>query len=414
VNVLADLLTVYRAELARRSRSRPFLIGLIVGAIGIVALAKLPSFFNEHVGREQLRVIVAGDPALTSRAAQLLSADYSVIDVRSTTAAPSAAALQAAQAGRLVALHKDAEGLSVQVYSTDPGTVDTRRIARLLLPLNLEVAAHVDPRTAVRLASLRVAVHPVGSREKSAEQVEVQHGIAFSLIFLLYLLVILNSQLTMAGVIEEKTNRIAELLVAAVDPLALLYGKILAGATLGFLQMIVWLASALIAGATSEPTASALGAAPRTAFDVGAALQGALPLPVVVAFVFFLILGLLQFSTLFAGLASLISRPEDLGSVSAAMVLPIIAAFFIAIAALDAPQSPIVVLTSFLPLLAPFTMFARIAVSQPPFWQVLASSVLNVVAVYAIAQTAGRLYRVGMLTYGRLPNLRQVWNTIRG
>jgi ABC-2 type transport system permease protein len=414
MTVLQDLLTVYRAELVRRSRSRPFLIGLVIGAIGIVTLAKLPTFFNEHVGREQSNVILAGDPALTSRARQLLSTDYSVVDIRNSTAPPSAAALEAMQAGRLVALHQDDQGLSVMVYSTDPGTVDIRRISRLLLPLNLEITAHLDPRTAVRLANVRVAVRPVGSRAKSAEQVEVQHGIAFSLIFLLYLLVILNSQLTMAGVIEEKTNRIAELLVAAVDPVALLYGKILAGATLGFLQMLVWLASALIAGATSAGPSSALPPAAGASFDVGAALLGALPPPVVVAFVFFLILGLLQFSTLFAGLASLISRPEDLGSVSAAMVLPIIAAFFIAIAALDAPQSPIVVITSFVPLLAPFTMFARIAVSQPPFWQVLASSVLNVVAVYAIAQTAGRLYRVGMLTYGRLPNLQQVWNTIRG
>ncbi|MBV8148687.1 MAG: ABC transporter permease [Candidatus Eremiobacteraeota bacterium] len=413
--LLGDLLTVYRAEFVRRSRSRPFLIGLIIGALGIISLAKLPSFFTEHVGREQLHVIVAGEPALVARARQLLSKDYSVVDVSNSTAPPTAETLQAARAGRLVALRQDRDGLSVLVYSTDPGTVDTQRIARLLLPLNLEIAAHVDPHTAARLASVRVAVRPVGSRAKSAEQVEVQHGIAFSLIFLLYLLVILNSQLTMAGVIEEKTSRIAELLVAAVDPLALLYGKILAGATLGFLQMLVWLASAVIAGASATPAAaSAVTNSSRAAFDIGAALQGALPPLVIVAFVFFLILGLLQFSTLFAGLASLISRPEDLGSVSAAMVLPIIAAFFIAIAALDAPQSPIVVVTSFIPLLAPFTMFARIAVSQPPFWQVLASSVLNVVAVYAIAQTAGRLYRVGMLTYGRLPNLQQVWNTIRG
>jgi ABC-2 type transport system permease protein len=413
--VLHDLLTVYRAEFTRRSRSRPFLIGLVIGALGIIILAKLPSFFNEHIGREQSRIVVAGSPALLARARQLLSADYTVTDLRSSTAPPSVAALEAAHAGRLLALHRDARGLSVVVFSTDPGTVDSRRIARLLLPLNLEIAGHVDPRTAARLANLRVTVRPVGGRAMSAEQVEVQHSIAFSLIFLLYLLVILNSQLTMAGVIEEKTNRIAELLVAAVDPLALLYGKILAGATLGFLQMLVWLTAALIAGATTGmPAGSALSAGSRGAFDVGAALQGALPPPVIAAFVFFLVLGLLQFSTLFAGLASLISRPEDLGSVSAAMVLPIIVAFFIAIAALDAPQSPIVVITSFVPLLAPFTMFARIAVSQPPFWQVLASSVLNVVAVYAIAQTAGRLYRVGMLTYGRLPNLQQVWNTIRG
>jgi ABC-type Na+ efflux pump permease subunit len=411
-----DFLTVYRGEVSRRIRSRPFLFGLAIGAIGIVFLAKLPSFLTDRVGGQQGRIIVAGDPALLRRARTLLSSDYTVVALQASSARPSLARLNAAKAGRLIVLRRDNGDLSVLVYSTDPASVDSRRIARLLLPLKLELVTHLGPSASARLATLPVLVRPVGTRTNSTEQAEIQHGVAFTLIFLLYLLVILNSQLTMAGIIEEKTNRIAELLVAAVDPVALLYGKILAGVTLGFVQMLVWVASAVIAGATSMHSAVSAAATPATAntLNLAGAMRGALPPDVALAFVFFLIVGLLQFSTLFAGLASLISRPEDLGSISAVMVLPVIAAFFIAIVALDAPESPLVLISSFVPLLAPFSMFARIAVSQPPFWQVLASSVLNLVAIYAVAQAAGRLYRVGMLMYGRLPTLRQVWNTVRG
>jgi ABC-2 type transport system permease protein len=411
---LRDLLTVYGVELARRARSRPYLIGLLIGGLGIVFLARLPGFVNAHVGVEQGRIVLAGTPFLTSEAKPLLAGDYKILRVQTDVGPPAPAELDAIGAGRFIALSSDARGLHVKVYSTEPATVDARRIARILLPLNLQVAEHIDARTAYQLSAFKVDVSNIGAKPQTVEQAQVARGVAFSLIFLLYLLIILNSQLTMAGVIEEKTNRIAELLVASIDPLALLYGKIASGATLAMLQMIVWFVAGVLAGASAFTPVTATATHTASPFDLGAALAGGTATGVVVAFVFFLIVGLLQYSTLFAGIGSLISRPEDLGSINAAMILPIIAALVVAIAALDAPNAPIVVGTSFIPLLSPFTMFARIATTQPPAWQIFASAAINVLALIAIASLAGRLYRVGMLLYGRPPTVRQIWTTIRG
>jgi len=133
----------------------------------------------------------------------------------------------------------------------------------------------------------------------------------------------------------------------------------------------------------------------------------------VVAFLAFFIIGFLQLATLFAGAASLINRTEDLGSITFPLVMPVVAAFIIAIAALSSPDAPLAVVCSYVPLLAPFVMFARIAVSNVPLWQVAASVGINLVALYAIAVLAGKIYRVGMLLYGRSPSLRQVWSVIR-
>lgn len=410
--MLRDLFIVYRAEIVRRIQSRPFLIGLIIGGLGIAGLAKLPAFMNAHVTVDQSRVVLGGAPRLTVNAAALLASHYEIAGTQASVDPPSLAALQRLGAGRFIALGKAAGGLHVTVYSTDAASVDTLVIARLLMPLQLELGAHVDPATAKRLADFKVTVVAADAKESLA-QVQLARAIALTLIFFLYLLVVLNSQLTMAGVIEEKTNRIAELLVASVDPLALLYGKILAGATLGFVQMIVWVLCAILAGA-SNPHVAGTGAAAAAPFNLGGPAASALTGQVFGAFVFFLLVGLLQFSMLFAGIGSLISRPEDLGSINAAMILPIVAALVLAMTALDAPNAPVVVATSFVPLLAPFTMFARIATDQPPAWQVGLSASINVIAVGAIALLAGRLYRVGMLLYGRPPSLRQVWTTIRG
>jgi ABC-2 type transport system permease protein len=93
--------------------------------------------------------------------------------------------------------------------------------------------------------------------------------------------------------------------------------------------------------------------------------------------------------------------------------MPIVFAFIIAIAALGSPDAPLAVVCSYLPLLAPFVMFARIAVSNVPLWQIGISVAINLVALYVIAVLAGKIYRVGMLLYGRAPNFRQVWSVIR-
>lgn len=409
--MLRELLIVYSAEIVRRIQSRPFLIGLIVGGLGIAGLAKLPAFLSTHVSVEQA-VVLGGPPQLTAKAATLLRRDYDIAAIQTSVVPPSLAELHRLGAGRFVAVASGRDGLHVMVYSTGAAGTHARAVARLLMPLQLELGAHLDAATAKRLANFNVTVVEAYSNESLA-QVQLARAIALTLIFFLYLLVVLNSQLTMAGVIEEKTNRIAELLVASVDPLVLLYGKILAGATLGFMQMIVWVLCAIAAGA-SNPHAAGTGSIAPMPFSLGGPAASALTGTVFGAFLFFLLVGLLQFSTLFAGIGSLISRPEDLGSINAAMILPIVAALLLAMVALDAPNTPAVVITSFVPLLAPFTMFARIATDQPPSWQIGLSAGINLLALTAIALLAGRLYRVGMLLYGRPPSLRQVWTTLRG
>jgi ABC-2 type transport system permease protein len=117
---------------------------------------------------------------------------------------------------------------------------------------------------------------------------------------------------------------------------------------------------------------------------------------------------------MYAGAASLISRMEDLGSVVAPLVIPVVAGFLVAQVAVVAPNASNVVILSMIPLLSPFVMFARIAVATIPLWQVAVSILINLGAIGVIAIFAGKLYRVGLLTYGRPPKLAQVWAVLRG
>jgi ABC-2 type transport system permease protein len=294
------------------------------------------------------------------------------------------------------------------VYARDPGKGAANALRRDLVPLALALETSLPPGRIATLLKLPIGVHPVSSRFESSAESDAAHAIGFMLIFLLYIIILFNSQLVMTSVAEEKTTRIAELLVASVDPIALLAAKICAAATLALLQMLVWIAAAIILHGSLSPNTHA-SPLPVTAL-IGANVMSP---GMLVAFLLFFILGFFQLSTLFAALASLINRVEDLGSVTMPLVMPNVLAFIVAILALQAPDVPWIVGLSFIPGISPYIMFARMSVSNVPAWQVGTSLAINAAALVIIVIAAGKIYRVGMLLYGRLPKLAQVWNVIR-
>lgn len=405
--MIDDLLTVFSAEFMRRIKSRPFIIGVLIGVFGIVLLAHLPQFMGNAFGGST-NIVVVGDSTLTARAIPLLKADYEV-KAELQPQPITAQTLNHYNAAAAFVLTRSESGLDVHVYAHDPGSMGPKQVRRALLPLQLALTTGKSPKQVTGLTDFPVDVKPVASKFTSADQAELVRGIAYTLIFFLYILILVNSQLVTSSVAEEKTSRIAELLVASVDPVALLGGKILAGGALAVIQMAVWIAAGVIGGQGAPAAASS---DMSNTFSL-ANLFDVLTPGVVVAFFMFFLIGFLQISTIFAAMASLINRTEDLGSITGPLALPVVAALFIAIYALGAPDTAGAVTTSFIPIISPFVMFARIAVSYVPLWQIALSLAINLAALYVIAVFAGKIYRVGMLMYGRAPKLAQVWSVIR-
>jgi ABC-2 type transport system permease protein len=405
--VVGDFVTVYGAELARRIRSRPFVIGLLIGVVGVACFSLLPQLFFSLDAASIYRVVLVADPPLADRAADLLRQDFTIVaTVPEQT--PDASLLKRYKVAAAIVVARTGASLQVAVYAKDPGNVAEGALRRDLIPLALEQETELPAGRIATLLRLPIGVHPVSSRFESSAASDAAHGIGFTLIFLLYIIILFNSQLVMTSVAEEKTTRIAELLVASVDPIALLAGKICAAATLALLQMLVWIAAAAALHGGVPP--SPHGPAVRVADLVGAHVMSPWML---VAFLLFFILGFFQLSTLFAALASLINRIEDLGSVTMPLVMPNVLAFIVALLALQAPDVPWIVGLSFIPGISPYIMFARMSVSDVPAWQVGLSLAINAAALVAIVIAAGKIYRVGMLLYGRLPTFAQVWNVIR-
>jgi len=380
-----EFVTIYSAEVMRRLRSRAFIIGLVVGALGIMLMIRLPSLIESFTS-QSYRVVLAGSPDLISAARPLLKDDYNVAATAPGLTNPTAADLKSRKASLVIVLTHAQRGIRATVYAKDPSSVTTSDLLKM-----------------------PVEVKPLESKFGTAAQADQARVVANILIVLLYILIVLNSQLIMTSVAEEKTSRIAELLVASVSPSTLLAGKIAASATLAILQMALWVAIGFIFGssATTSSMHATTNASPQAMSFSGISAAD------IAGFIVFFFLGYLQMATIFAAIGSLINRTEDIGSIGGPFFIPIVAALFIALTALEVPDAPFVVVASFIPLIAPFVMFARIVVSSVPLWQIATSFAINAAAIWGIAILAGKIYRIGMLLYGRPPKLSQLWHALR-
>lgn len=402
-----ELITVFSAEFMRRIKSRSFLVGLLIGACGILVMLKLPDYMDSFA-TTSYRVVLAGNPQTIELARPLLKKDYNIAAVAPNLTHPEQRDIDAhGRASAVIVLQRAARGLDVTVYARDPGSVNEPRLRRDLLPLHLAIATRLSQAQVDSLVRMPIAVRPLASKFGTAAQADQARGIAYVLLFLLYLLIVLNSQLIMTSVAEEKTSRIAELLVASVNPSALLAGKIAASATLAIVQMAVWVAVGFAVGAQS------LGPGVSDSPGASAAGVGSVPPGDVIGFAVFFLIGYLQMAVMFAAIGSLINRTEDIGSIGGPFFIPVIAALLIAVTALGVPDAPLVVATSFVPIIAPFVMFSRIVVTTVPLWQIALSLAINLAAIYAIAVLGGKIYRIGMLLYGRPPKLAQLIRALR-
>lgn len=409
---LNDIAIIFGAEFMRKIRSRPFIIGTLVGALAIVALSALPSIVTTAFNNATKRIVLAGDPAIVAPAARLLAHDYDIVArLPPPTSPPTLADLNSnGKASAYIVVRRARKGLVVVAYARDPANFD-QALVRDLVPLNLGLATNLPPSRVTPYLNVDLQIESLDAKFADPASADAARGIAYILVLLLYMSILLNSQSVMASVAEEKTSRIAELLVATTSPARLLTGKILSAGVIGLLQLGAWI---IVGLGTGAGIVASFG--PHSARDVPGALgTGAVDISagVIIAFIYFFIIGFMQYATLYAAAASLINRTEDLGSVAAPLVIPVIGGFFLAQYALAFPHSKNVAILSQIPLVSPFVMFTRMTVTTVPTAQLVLSVVINLVATFAIVWGAGKVYRVGLLLYGRPPSIKQIFTALR-
>ncbi|PUZ27641.1 ABC-2 type transport system permease protein [Chitinophaga costaii] len=270
-----------------------------------------------------------------------------------------------------------------------------------------------------KLASVRsnVSVTSITDTGKQGNAV-VAWAVGYGSGFAIYIVLLLFGMQVMRGVSEEKTSRIAEVMVSSVKPFELMMGKILGVAGVGLTQFIIWIVlitcfytlalPALIgqAGAHQVVAGSAQTAAVSHMMENIHQGMDAVNVPLLVGcFLFYFVGGYLFYASLFAAVGSLVNEDaNDAQSLTFPITLPVIIGLFIMFAAVKNPTSPLAVWGSLIPFTAPMVMMARLPYGVPgtvPYWQLLLSFVLLILGFLGTTWAAGKIYRTGILMYGK-------------
>jgi ABC-2 type transport system permease protein len=217
------------------------------------------------------------------------------------------------------------------------------------------------------------------------------------LFFLMYMVILLYGMNVARSIIEEKTSRVFEVLLATIRPEEMMAGKVIGVGSVGLTQVAVWLLAAAIL--TSGPILSAIGQ--DTVHVSLSPMQ-------LVFFVIYFLLGYLLYSSVAAALGAMVNSDQELQQLNMFLVMPLAGCFFAAGPVVTNPNGMLAQIVSLIPFCAPLIMYLRISLSTPPAWQIALSLVLMIATIYAILWVASRIYRVGILMYGKKPTLPEI------
>jgi ABC-2 type transport system permease protein len=221
---------------------------------------------------------------------------------------------------------------------------------------------------------------------------------------MIYITLTIYGQTIMGAVIEEKETRIAEILFSSARPLELLAGKLVGVGLAGLTQLSIWVVSAAIGAAVVFSQLGEMG------IDLGAP---AISPGLIVYLLIFFLLGFFMYASIFALIGSMVTSMQEGSQFAFPPVMLLLVGFYFSFAVVRDPNSTVSFWASIAPLIAPITMPVRMLAEMPPFWQIALSIAVNAATIFILVWVASRVYRVGMLMYGKRATLPEVWKWIR-
>jgi ABC-2 type transport system permease protein len=251
----------------------------------------------------------------------------------------------------------------------------------------------------------------------TASNAEASIGIGFITGILIYMFIFMYGTMVMRGVIEEKTNRIVEIIISSVKPFQLMMGKILGVALVGLTQFFLWILLTVAISAIAEllfidttELANDVNSIDQSVILAEfSKLTGGIDLvKIFISFIFFFLFGYLMYSSLFAAVGSAVDAEADTQQFVVPITIPLILAFILIQPVMDNPDGPLAFWLSIIPLTSPVIMMARL-----PFgvenWELILSMILLICGFILTTSLAAKIYRTGILMYGKKISYKELW-----
>jgi len=424
-----------------RVRTRAFLIGTIITPVLMLALTLLPSFFAARGGGEVQLVVLdqSGDPGLFDALNRKLGGNappeaaspQSPGDSEQAGSRPSqdsrysltrvavppgqnidevtAAYDQEIRAGSnkaYLVLPPDILSGGEPEYNAKNIDISTGRLAR-------PISAAVTERRLIKegfppdkiLSSMKgveLKTNRVTPEGKSEESGAALFFVGIAMLIFIYTTILIYGLSVMRGVIEEKQSRIVEVVISSVKPTQMMLGKLIGIGLVGLTQYLIWVfAAGLLFVFGASVVASGGFTLPR------------LPLSLLAYFVIYFLLGYFLFATLYVIVGAMVSSEEEAQQAQFPVTMLIIMPMMLFTLVMSNPNSTASVVLSMVPFFAPTLMMMRITIANPPAWQLLGSIALMLLAIMGAIWLAAKIYRVGILMYGKRPSLAELGRWLR-
>jgi len=246
----------------------------------------------------------------------------------------------------------------------------------------------------------------------------IAYGVSFACGILIYMMMIIYGTQVMRGVMEEKTNRIAEVMVSSVKPFQLMIGKIIGIGAVGLTQFAIWIILIILMQFTLPlifpdllQQVNNTATNPESATMVSKFMEGVSSLPllkIAILFLFYFLGGYLTYASLFAAIGSVVSDDQqDAQQLMFPILMPIILGFVIMTTAINDPHSSLAVFGSLFPLTSPIVMMGRVTYDIP-WWELALSMLLLIGCFLLFTWITAKIYRTGILMYGKKPSWKEM------
>jgi ABC-2 type transport system permease protein len=430
---MAKLWAVIKREYLERVRSKWFIIATVFGPLFFAGIMIVPALMSVRSMRDakigQIHIVDATGTGLGARLQGRLtratSLQSSTVEVEITTENVSVDSLPALEerlvarvvadslTGFLVLDSLTMAGTSARYAGRNASSIGESE--RVEVALRAALLAHRAQEAGVdsAVAESLTGVRPRIRTERITDKGRGGSGMAamlfgFGVAFMLYMMIVFYGQNILRGVLEEKTTRVAEVIVASVRPDYLLAGKVIGVGAVGLTQQLIWILSGVLFWDQRVRLFSMMGVQnmPSVPFP-------SIAPSVLVALVLFFVLGYTFYATLFAAVGAMVGSQEEAQQASMPVILLLVSGMIFIQPVMLNPTGTLAQVMSWLPFSAPIIMPLRMTVIPLPWYEIAGSLLSVALACVAGIWVSARIYRVGLLMYGKKPSLPELWRWIR-
>jgi ABC-2 type transport system permease protein len=421
---MRNVLLIIRREFLERVRTKAFVLGTVLFPVFMIAMIFLPALIKTGGGERTLVLVDQSPAGIGQKVAEALQAPRPAENAIRYTIERVEGTLEPLRAGLNERVEKkEIDGYVVigpDVLETNQVAFRARDVTKVQVVQDVETAVTAAVReqrlagsglTAVQVAQMvrEVKVDAARISGEGQERGNLMATMATAyIIFILFMqLIALYGQNAMRSVLEEKNNRIVEVIVSSVRPMHLMAGKILGLAAVALLQIGIWVSFAALMASQAAWLSSR--------FNISAGAFSALQLdPTVwVVLLVFFALGFVLYAAMYAAAGSMVTSEQEAQQLAFPLMLPLFVPIVFIIPILMDPLGTTARVLSLIPFTSPVVMPMRAVATDVPGWEIAASMALLVLGTVAVVWLAGKIYRVGILSTGKKPTMRELARWLR-